>query len=586
MTNIALYNGLEAGPKSKRERYETLRGALWSDRQGGGFDAHWKELSDYYFPRRSRFYSGDRNRGDKRNQNIIDSTGRYAARTLASGLHAGLTSPARPWFKATTADEELNEYGPVKEWLHELTRRMQAIFSLTNLYNALPIVYGDMGVFGTAAVGLFDDPEDLFRAYTFPLGSYAVDLDERGLVTTFVREYEMTVRQIVERFGVVRGYRDIDWTNISRVVKDAWDRGNHSSAVPVVNVIMPNEQHEPGNPRADRQKFSSCHYERDDSSRENRFLRESGFPVFPVMVPRWETTENDAYGTDSCGMTALGDVKQLQTMQRRSNQLIQKAVDPPLKGPSALRSQKTSLLAGEITYVDVREGQATLSPIHEVRLEGYQHLEQKIQNVQFSIKRAFFEDLFMMLAQSDPARGMQPITAREVEERHEEKLLALGPVLERTNDELLDPMFDRVYQLMEQAGLVPELPDELDGVQVKPEYTSILAQAQKLIAVVGLDRFLQSTGPFMEVADVREKIDFMQVVDSYGEYLGVDPRIVRSSDDARQRVQAATQAQAQAAAAAQAKDTAQAAAAAGSKPIAPDSALDRLLRSTGAPAVA
>ncbi len=580
-----LYGAMEtSGVKTKRERYELLRGAMWSDRQGGGWDAHWQELSDYYFPRRSRFYTGDRNRGDKRNQKIIDSTGRYAARTLQSGLHSGLTSPARPWIKTATADSELNEYPPVKLWLHELTKRMLAIFGLTNLYNALPIVYGDIGVFGTGAVGLFEDPDDLFRAYTFPLGSYAVGLDQRGLVTTFVREYEMTIRQIVERFGVRRGYRDIDWTSISRPIKDLWDRGQYESAVPIVHVIMPNEQYEPGNPRADRQKFSSCHYERDDSTKENRFLRESGFAVFPVMVPRWETTDNDAYGTDSPGMTALGDTKQLQTMQRRSGQLLQKAVDPPLKGPSALRSQKTSLLAGEITYVDVREGQQGLAPIHEVRLEGYQHIELKIVNVQQAVRRAFFEDLFMMLAQSDPARGLQPITAEEVRERHEEKLLALGPVLERTNDELLDPMFDRVYQLMEVAGLVPEIPDELDGVQLKPEYTSILAQAQKLIGVVGLDRFMASTAPFMEASpEVRAKVNFLEVVNVYGDSLGVDPRIIRSDEEAMQRVQAESQAQAQVAAAEQAKNVA-AATAAGSKPIAPDSPLDRLLRNAGAAA--
>lgn len=577
------YSSLAAGPKTKKQRYELIRGSLWSDREGGGFDSHWRELSELFFPRRSRFYYGDRNRGDKRNQHIIDSTGRYAARTLESGLHAGMTSPARPWMQAATANPDLNNFPPVKRWLHEVTKRMLAIYALTNVYNALPTTYGNIGVFGTGAMGMFDDPEDLFRAYTYPLGSFAVGVDQRGIVNTFVREYEQTVWQIVERFGVRRGYRDIDWSGISRQVKDAWDRGDYHIGVPIVHIILPNEDYEPGNPRADRQKFASAHYERDDSDKENRFLRESGFSLFPVMVPRWETTDNDAYGTDCPGMTALGDNKQLQTMQRRSGQLLQKAVDPALVGPSSLRTQKTSLLAGNITYQDVRDGMQGLRPIHEVRLEGYQHVEQKILNVQFSIKRAFFEDLFLMLSQSDPMRGAQPLTAREVAERHEEKLLAVGPTLDRMNDELHDPMFERTFQLMDQAGMIPDVPPELDGLEIKPQYTSILAQAQKLIGVQGVDRFMAAIAPFIEEPEVRSKIVWSAVVNGYADMLGVDPNMIRSDEEAAERVQSQAKMAAQQQQAEQAQTMATAMAQAGAKPIAVDSPLDRMLRGLGAP---
>ena len=81
------------------------------------FDSHWRELGEYYFPRRPRFFSTDRNKGDKRSQQIVDSTPRFAARTLQSGLHAGLTSPSRPWMRLTTPDTKLSEVGPVKIYL-------------------------------------------------------------------------------------------------------------------------------------------------------------------------------------------------------------------------------------------------------------------------------------------------------------------------------------------------------------------------------------------------------------------------------------------------------------------------------------
>jgi hypothetical protein len=312
-------------------------------------------------------------------------------------------------------------------------------------------------------------------------------------------------------------------------------------------------------------------------------LRESGFRTFPLMAPRWDVTGEDTYGTDCPGMTALGDVKQLQIEQRRKGQLLHKAVDPPLAGPASLRQQKTSLLAGDITYVDVREGQQGLKPIHEIRLEGLQHITADIQDVRYMIQRAFYEDLFLMLARSDDRLGADRPTAREIDERHEEKLLALGPVLERTNDELLDPIVDRVFDMMDAAGLLPEPPAELVGVNVRPEYISILAQAQKLIGVVGQDRFMQSVGGMAELfPDVRYKVDTNRVVDNYAEMLGVDPRIVRSNDDANAMIAQAQKAQADQAQAENAQKLAAAAKDASAAPVSGDSVLQRIVQGAAA----
>jgi hypothetical protein len=576
----------EVALKSKRERYQKLKQALWNTRTGGGFDAHWRELGDYFMPRRTRFWTGDRNRGDKRNQNIIDSTGRFAARTLASGLHAGLTSPARPWMKLTTPDPDLAEFETVKEWLHDVTTRLLTLFVQANLYNALPIVYGDMGIFATAAMAVLPDEKDLFRCYTYPIGSYALGLDSRGNATTFVRSYELTVRQIVETFAWDKATKKLDRKVLSDQVQRAWDKGDYEQAVTLNWLVTPNNEM---NPRAlhakDALPWASCHFE--DAATPDRFLRESGFKSFPLMCPRWDVNSpEDSYGTASPGMDALGDNKQLQIMHKRKGQAIEKQVYPSLVGPTALRTQTTSLLAGNITYID--EGQQkALRAIHDVNI-NLADMTADIRETQYRIQRAFYEDLFLMLAQQDQARGtLQPMTAREVDERHEEKLLALGPVLERTNDELLDPLIDRVFGMMEDVGLVPEPPDELDQVRLKVEYISILSQAQKLVGVIGQDRFLASTMPLMQAfPEVRHKIRIMQVVDDYGDMLGVDPRTIVPTDEAEQAAAAEQQAAAAAAQAQQAKTTADAMKSASQAKLAGgDSALDRLAAGQGAPQV-
>jgi len=570
----ALSLAFRRGPIGKRERYAQLRSSLWSDRSS--FDAHWREIADFILPTRTRFTASQRNQGGKRNQNIIDSTGRFALRTLASGLHAGLTSPARPWFKLTTPDPSLAEFKPVKDWLHIATERMQTVIGSSNVYQAFSKVYSDMGGFGTAAMSILPDRRDLFRARHYPLGSYAIGTDSRGMANIFVRDYEMTVLQLVEEFGVQDGYNDIDWTRLSRTVHDLWDRGSYTATVEVCWIVQPNIDYNPDRLESKYLPFSSCHFEKGEERAYDVFLRESGFYNFPVLVPRWEVSDDGVYGEDCPGMTALGDIKQLQGMAREKAKAIKKMVDPPMVGSPELRTQKTSTIAGDITYV--RDTQHGFKAAHEIGL-NLEHLLYDIRDVRQMIRQAFYADLFLMMATSDQMNDSgQPITAREVAERHEEKLLALGPMLETTEDEMLDPFIDNTFDRMERAGMFPDPPPELEGVVLDVKYTSIMAEAQKMVSVTGLDRFVASVFPIVQAdPSLRHKIDGYQIIDNYQDALGADPRIIRATDEAKQLAEQEAQAARGMQDAAAAAQLASAAKDASQAKMGTDSALDRMV---------
>lgn len=578
---------------TKRQRYEQTKAALLTERSS--FDAHWQELADYLCPRRPRFTVSDRNKGDRRSQKIIDSAPRFSARVLSSGLHAGLTSPARPWLKLETPDQDLNSYTPVKEWLHTVTTRMLSLFQKSNLYNVLPICYLDMGVFGTGAFAEIEDAQTVARFYSYPIGSYVIGLDNRGMPSTFSREYQLTVEQVVEEFAMQEGNpRDIDWTKVSRTVKHLWDHANYQAPVDICWVVHKNKDEY--YPRALDARYAmpyrSCYYElgRTDTDFDDGdgTLREGGFRYFPVFCPRWDVTGEDTYGTDSPGITALGDIKQLQTQQVHKAKGTAKWLDPPLKGPSELKTQKVSLVPGAVTYVDdprVGGSGSGLTPVHELRLEGMQFLIQDMGETRQRISRAFYEDLFLMLALSPYGQaGGSPITAREVEERHQEKLLALGPVLERLNDELLDPLVDRTFAMLLAAGGIPPPPEEMLQVDLRVEYISILSQAQKLVGVSGHDRFLQASILLAQTfPEVRHKVVAFRAIDDYATMLGVDPHVVRDDDEAQVLWDEEQQAAASAAQAQQAKDMSQGMQALSQTPTqgGAQSALDALLTQAG-----
>ena len=550
--------------ESTRQKLERLRAALRTERES--FVPHWRDISDYVMPRRSRFTISERNKGDRRNKKIIDSTATLAVRNLQAGMMSGLTSPARPWFSLTTPDPNLSEYGPVKSWLDDVTRRMRTIFLKSNLYNALPLLYCDQGLFGTSAMAVLEDDEDIIRCYNFPIGSYCISQNHRHAVDTFLREWAMTVRQLVERFGI---------DNVSRRVKDLYEQQNYEIWIDVAHMVMPNAEFDEGKLSAKHKRFASVYWE--IGADDGKLLDESGFDEFPIMAPRWNLTGEDVYG-QSPGMDALGDVQQLQAMQRRMIQSVDKMVNPPMTAPTSMQNKKASLLPGDITYVDTTQGGGGFQPAHEVRMP-LQELSALINETANRVRRCFYEDLFLMLANSD----RRQITAREVEERHEEKLLMLGPVLERQNEDLLDPLIDRTFAIMARKGLIPPPPAELQGMDLKIEYISIMAQAQKLVATAGLERFVGFVGNLAAAKpDIIDKIDLDQVVDEYGDMLGVPPKIVRPDNDVAQMRMARQQAQQQAERAAQMQQVAQGAKLLSETDMGNDSLLTRMGAAMGA----
>nr|MBP9609481.1 phage head-tail adapter protein [Laribacter sp.] len=138
-----------------------------------------------------------------------------------------------------------------------------------------------------------------------------------------------------------------------------------------------------------------------------------------------------------------------------------------------------------------------------------------------------------------------------VAERHEEKLLMLGPVLERLHNEILDPLIEMTFSRMVEAGIVPPPPEELQGVDLNVEFVSMLAQAQRAIATNSVDRFVGNLGAVAGIKpEVLDKFDADRWADAYADMLGIDPELIVPGDQValiRQQRAKAQQAQQQAA---------------------------------------
>ena len=496
------------------ERYMRRLGSLKVERES--YYAHWKQITDNILPRSGRYFLEDRNDGERRNSDIYDSTGTRALNILAAGMMAGMSSPARKWFNLALSDRDLMEFQPVKIWLNEAADVLRTLFARSNTYRVLHGIYEEMGAFGTACAYLFRDNNDVIRLYPQTVGEFYLAQSNRGVIDTIYREFQMQLGPMKQEFGV---------ENLSMASQALCSKGNMDEWATIVHAIQPRQQRDMLRSDNKNMPWESVFIESGQDN--NLTLRESGFKQFPVLAPRWIVRGGDVYGSDCPGMTALGDVLQLQDNQIKKAKGIDYMTDPPLQVPTSLRGSE-DVLPGGTSYYDPAAPTGGIRSAFEVNI-NLQHLLEDIVDVRGRINSAFFVDMFQMISAQ---QRQQPETAREIQEKHEEKLLILGPVLERNQNELLDPLVDNAFTIALEDGLFPELPEELQGQEISVEYVSMLAQAQKSVGIGSLDRILGTVGQIAQFnPEALDKLNTDEMIDEYSNMLGVSPHLIVANED-------------------------------------------------------
>ena len=475
-----------------------------------------KDIQKYIAPTRGFFDGQLPNYGTKiDHKTILDGHASRSLNILASGMTSGMTNPSRPWFKLSLSDQNLATYGPVKEWMGIVQERMFAIFAKSNIYGALNSLYHEVGAFGTAAMILVEDFDTVIRARNFTMGEYVLGCGSNGKVNTFGRDYSMTAIQLVEEFGE---------DNVSINVRNALSNNTPDKFFKIRCLIEPNDDRVEGRKDFQGKRYRSIYWEAS-TPEIDKFLDIRGFDDFPVMAPRWDTTTTaDVWGRGP-GWEALGDVKMLQKMKKTFLLSLDKVADPPVQVDANVEGD-IDLLPGGVTRSSSSSPNAGVRAAYEVNPD-IKAMDASIQQVKQAINSYFFADLFLMIYQAD----RPDMTAREIVERHEEKLLMLGPVLDRLESELLDPLIERTFMIMLRNGLIPPPPEELQGQEWHVDYISMLAQAQKMVGLTAIEQAARFTGSLVSVyPESADNFDADEAIRNYGEMLGTPPKVIRSPE--------------------------------------------------------
>ena len=493
---------------------------VWEDR--------WKDIRDVILPTHG-FFEGDMKNGKRRMATLANDTPAWSVSVMAAGMQSGLTSPNNQWFKLVPEDSALAENQNVREYLTKCEEIQAAYMAKSGMYDVFFNSYEELGAFGIGGFLLLEDQKTAFRPLALTIGEYAIGLDASRIPNEFYRRIELTPTQMVEQFGKDK---------VSASVLSDFE--NNSMTMRVVHhLIGANDGRIETSQGLRGMPFLSWYWE--DGTAENKFLELSGFEEFPAIISRWTVSGPNIYGYGA-GEMALGDASQLQKIELDKLTALEMTLRPPVAMPASMRGRVSLLPAAQNWYDPASGGEQAIKPIFQIN-PNMQDTAFEIARIEDRIKRAFNVNMFLALMDSNQDTQK---TATEVNELHQEKLLMIGPVLQRLDREMLRPCIDRGFAILQRQGRLPEPPEELMDAELKIEYLSPLMMAQRQAGTNAIDRYFQFIGGVLQIdPSVVDNIDLDKTATLYGDQLGVPASLMRNEETVANIRQGRAQAQAQ-----------------------------------------
>ncbi len=484
----------------------------------------WQELADHFMPRSVKFLAKNVNKAPVKNKKIKDSTPLKCVRNFSSGMMSGATNPATNWFRVKIRNYDVKSDYQVRLWCYQVEDIFRDIFNFSNFYQNLPPAYKQLGVFALSAMALEGDIDTIMRTKLLPIGSYRYAKDDRGVVDTMCRVYMETAKNLYNKFGE---------ENVSNAISQSVKNKRFEDMYEVVHFVEPNAEYNPDSVWAKNKKFISVYYETGGDN--DKFLSISGFDKFPYIVFEAEVNGEDVYPTESCGINALPDVKQLMSMVVDKGKAIKKIVSPTYKGPAALKNKK--MIDAPAAFVEEDQNGRGLSAVYEVNPQILE-IRQDIAELKQSVSELFFNDLFAMILNT----ANRSRTATEVDELKEEKMALLSPLLEQVHGGLKQVMAWVFGECMEKR-IIPEPPPQIQGGQIEIEFVSMLAQAQKVQKIASMERFTTFTINLAQSVDptLAMKLNSPRIIDDYAEYANINPEQVVPNEQVAKMKQAMEQ---------------------------------------------
>jgi len=499
-------------------RHDTLQSVRKS------WETHWNEVSEYVIPRHNIY---TKTRGGKRNTTIYDSTAPRACARLAASLHSMLTNPSQDWIALRVMPETLMDAIEVRRWLYKTEEAILTEINNSNFHAKAQEFYLDLVAFGTGILFADESPTGSPSNVTFyclPINQCGIAENSYGRIDVLHREFNMSARNIVQKFGEKACNKEI--LEIAEKRPD--------SEVTIIHAIFPKEDYNKYN------KFDKPYVSLWIAKKWNHVLREGGYYEFPAFVTRWATASGEIWGRGP-GMEALADIKTANKMTKDILDATSRIITPPLDMEYQSYLTPLDITPGRLNQ---RAKNANpVQPLYTVDGRAIPVTDNLLEKIKASINETFYFDAISLIK-------ADRMTATEVMQRVEENMRILGPTYSRLVHEYLEPLTKRVYGILLRKGILPEPPQILQRYRgkMKIDYMSPMARAQKTSDVAAIQRTINMLAAMAQIQpEVLDNFDFDIAARYTADATGVPSILIRSHEavaairDARAQQQQAMQ---------------------------------------------
>lgn len=492
-------------PKAKDvlERYSRMKSVRST------YEPQWQDIRDLVRPGAADFTRAT-SPGQSRSDSIYDGTAKQANEELAGGLNSYLTNPADRWFDLEVEDmDELANEPEAQAWLQSVADIIYSEYAhpAVRFQPAIREAYLDVSAFGTCSLNQ-EYSRRTGRIYfrTHALSACYFDQNSEGTIDSELRCMKWDKRQLIQAFGE------------DALTKKVRDDNTKDRKYEVIHAVYPRQDRDYRKMDAVNMVFASCWV----MVEECHLLKESGYASFPYHVGRWATVAEEIYGY-SPAHACLPDIRMLNRMEYTIIKAAQKATDPPIWTYNDGVMLPIQTGPGSINFIEPNLGE---QPFWTMEHKGNFPISLETSDRKREmIKKAFHLDWVEI------TRKKERQTAYELQQDEEENIRQLAPILGGLQSDILHPAIARSYELLRDAGRIPDAPEVIDRQPLKVVYISPAARAQKAMKAISLGRWVQDIVPLAQVApDVVDAIDTDTVAQDLASYRSVSRRVVRSPE--------------------------------------------------------
>lgn len=441
----------------------------------GNLDSHCTEIAERILPDDKNLFDTtgtNQSQGDKRNQEVYDSTGPIALERFAAIVDSLLTPRNSYWHKLATNNAILTRNKGVQDYFEQVNNILfeERYAPAGNFTSQNQRQYMSLGAYGTGAMFI----DDLYgspgiRYKNLHLSEVYLQQNHQGIVDRVCRFFTLTAREADKIFK-------------DRLPKDITDQVkiDPDKQYSFLHWVMPRDDRDPFRKDFKGMPFAAYYI----SLTGNKLLTEGGYSTFPFAVSRYRQATNEAYGR-SIAMNVLPSIKTSNEIKKTLLKQGQLATDPIILAHDdgivdLYDGVPGSMIPGGVS----KDGRLLVQPMPVGRVDiGEKMLEAEAK----LINDSFLVTLFQILVETPE------MTATEVLERTREKGILLAPTIGRQQSEYLGPMIEREIDILSRQGRLPPMPRILQEAQgdYKIIYDSPLTRSQKAEWAAGAMRTVE-----------------------------------------------------------------------------------------------